>query len=58
MVATGRSHSVESAREQAYAVARKVVCPNLRYRDDIGEKFIARDRAWLAEWGYFTSSSP
>ena len=29
-----------SAREHAYGVARKVICANLRYRDDIGEKFI------------------
>jgi phosphoribosylamine--glycine ligase len=37
-VATGTGSTVEEASEQAYAVAHKVVAPNLRYRNDIGER--------------------
>lgn len=53
MVATGVGPDVAQAREHAYGVARKVICPNLRYRDDIGEKLIAGDLAQLRQWGYF-----
>lgn len=54
MVVTGVGETVASARERAYAVARKVYIPNLRYRLDIGQALIdggeARLRAldWLA----------
>jgi phosphoribosylamine--glycine ligase len=52
MVATGSGDTVERAQEQAYALARKVVVPNLRYRTDIGDKFRTRDRALLETLGY------
>lgn len=52
MVATGTGDTVERAQEQAYALARKVVVPNLRYRTDIADKFLARDRAALQALGY------
>jgi phosphoribosylamine--glycine ligase len=55
MVATGRGSTVEAARASAYAVAGQVVTPNLRYRNDIGSRFIARDRALLEAWGQLPS---
>jgi phosphoribosylamine---glycine ligase len=57
MVVTGRGLTVEEARADAYARVRKVVIPNLRYRLDIGERFLERDRADMIRWGYFTPSS-
>ncbi len=56
MVVTGRGASVEEARRIAYARAQKVVIPNLRYRNDIGEQFLARDRATMVRLGYLPSS--
>jgi phosphoribosylamine--glycine ligase len=52
MVATGIGETAERAQEQAYALARKVVVPNLRYRTDIGDKFRRHDRAMLQALGY------
>ncbi len=37
-VATGVGDTVEEASRRAYEVADKVVVPNLRYRNDIGER--------------------
>lgn len=37
-VATGIGETVEDASRRAYEVAHKVVVPNLRYRNDIGER--------------------
>ncbi|HKO58675.1 MAG TPA: phosphoribosylglycinamide synthetase C domain-containing protein [Thermoanaerobaculia bacterium] len=51
MVVTGRGATVEAAREDAYARAAQVVIPNVRYRRDIGEQFIAADRARMVELG-------
>ncbi len=52
MVATGSGPDARSAQRQANALAGKVVVPNLRYRTDIGERFIARDQATLRRLGY------
>lgn len=52
MVVTGRGATVEAAREDAYARAAKVVIPNVRYRRDIGEQFLARDRETMERLGY------
>lgn len=57
MVVTGRGESAEIARRHAYALAKKMVIPNLRYRTDIGEKFIARDRRRLQDWGWLDTSN-
>jgi len=51
MIVTGRGDTVEAAQEQAYGRARQVVIPNLRYRTDIGDRFIREDRAHLQRLG-------
>lgn len=57
-VVTGRGDTAEIARERAYALAKKVVIPNMRYRTDIGEKFISGDRDRLEQWGWLKSGAP
>jgi phosphoribosylamine--glycine ligase len=52
MVVTGRGPTVADARSRAYALAEKVVVPNLRYRNDIGEGFEAHDRVELERLGW------
>ncbi|MDB4976558.1 MAG: phosphoribosylglycinamide synthetase [Myxococcaceae bacterium] len=52
MVVTGRGASVPEARMQAYALAKKVVVPNVRYRVDIGEGYELHDRAELMRLGW------
>jgi len=51
-VATGTGATVDAARERAYALARKVIVPNLRYRTDIGERVARRDLDALTRLGY------
>ncbi|HYD34098.1 MAG TPA: phosphoribosylamine--glycine ligase, partial [Methylophilaceae bacterium] len=51
-VATGTGSTVTEASDQAYEVARKVVAPNLRYRNDIGERVSQGGWNRLAELGY------
>jgi len=51
-VATGTGASVQEAQAEAYALARKVYVPNLRYRTDIGEEFLSRGRRELQRLGY------
>jgi phosphoribosylamine--glycine ligase len=51
-VSTGAGDSVEQARDRAYALARKVVVPNLRYRVDIGERLARHDLPRLEALGY------
>ncbi|HSP34926.1 MAG TPA: phosphoribosylglycinamide synthetase C domain-containing protein, partial [Thermoanaerobaculia bacterium] len=57
MVVTGRGATVEAARAVAYARCEKVVIPNCRYRLDIGEQFIAKDRQTMRELGLLPASS-
>jgi phosphoribosylamine--glycine ligase len=51
-VATGTGDSIMAACNSAYAVAHKVVVPNLRYRDDIGESLSRGGFAQLKALGY------
>jgi phosphoribosylamine---glycine ligase len=52
MVVTGLGDDVALAQQEAYARARKVVIPNMRYRMDIGDKLLRGDLARLQELGY------
>lgn len=52
LVVTGTGPTVEAARDAALARARNVVCPDLRWRADIGGRFLADGRARLRAWGW------
>ena len=45
MVVTGVADSIEAARRVAYDRVRKVMIPNARYRNDIGQRLIEHDMA-------------
>jgi phosphoribosylamine--glycine ligase len=52
-VATGTGATVRGAADNAYRLARKVVVPNLRYRNDIGVRVSARCLATLKRLGWW-----
>jgi hypothetical protein len=52
MVATGAGPTVPAAQRAAYALARRVHVPNVRYRTDIGERFVREDEEALARLGW------
>jgi len=52
MVATGVGSTVRDAQADAYAIARRVIVPNLRYRTDIGDAFVASGQLTLRSLGY------
>ena len=54
--AVGSGETIEAARQQAYALASKVILPNMRYRQDIGTNLIAGDLQQLIDWGYIDFS--
>jgi phosphoribosylamine--glycine ligase len=43
MVATGVGATIKAARDEAGALAGRIVIPNVRYRSDIGSNLIRRD---------------
>ncbi len=51
-VVTGTGATIEEAKAAAYARAREVHCPNLRYRLDIGDKLAGGQLAQLHAWGW------
>ena len=50
--AVGCGETIEDARRRAYDLAEKVILPNIRYRQDIGNNLIAGDLQQLIKWGY------
>jgi phosphoribosylamine--glycine ligase len=57
-VATGIGETVAQACDAAYALARQVVVPNLRYRTDIGERVRLRDLERLSQLGWSGLTAP
>jgi phosphoribosylamine---glycine ligase len=53
MAVTGIGDTVEESRDAAYARCRNIVVPGLRYRNDIGARFLEKDRALMQGWGYY-----
>jgi len=51
-VVTGVGDTIAAARESCYRVARKIVIPNARYRNDIGEKLMREDFDRLKKLGW------
>jgi phosphoribosylamine--glycine ligase len=56
LVATGVGPDVPAARRAAYSTAAGVVVPNLRYRLDVGERFLREDRVALERLGWLSPS--
>ena len=52
MVVTARGATVEEAQSGAYRLAAKIAIPNVRYRDDIGARFLREDRHTLRRLGW------
>ena len=57
MAVTGTGDTPEQARAAAYRRCDNIVIPNLRYRRDIGLRFLERDRALMAQWGWWPSGA-
>ena len=51
MVVTGAGATIASAQQAAYDLARRVIIPNLRYRNDIGTRLAAGDYAEVERLG-------
>ena len=52
MVATGTGPSVTEAQRSALQLARKIVVPNVRYRQDIGDRFVRGEGDRLRALGW------
>lgn len=53
MAVTGTGSTVEESRAAAYRRCANIVVPGLRYRNDIGTRFLQRDRSLMQKWGYY-----
>ena len=51
LVVTGTGATIPEAQDKAYALADRVVVPNVRYRRDIGAKLVAGDLAQVERLG-------
>jgi phosphoribosylamine--glycine ligase len=51
MVVTGTGPTIADAHADAYRLARRVVVPDVRYRNDIGAKLIGGDFLSLERLG-------
>lgn len=54
-VVTGTGSTVDQAQHAAYDRVRKVVTPNMRYRQDIGDKLVQWQLQQLTDWGWMKS---
>jgi phosphoribosylamine--glycine ligase len=52
MVVTGAGDDLDAARREALTRVRKVVVPNMRYRNDIGERLAREDLGRLKQLGW------
>jgi hypothetical protein len=52
MVVTGTGPDVGAAQDAARRRARNVIAPELRWRGDIGDRFVREDGARLARLGW------
>lgn len=52
LVVTGRGATAEEAQRAAYGLARDVHLPNVRYRTDIGARFVREDALTLRRLGW------
>ena len=57
-VVTGSGETVAEATNAAYANAKKVQAPNMRYRLDIGEALMKGEIERLSKWGWLGSYAP
>jgi len=57
MHVSGLGATVEAARDQTYRRINNVVIPKMFYRNDIGVRFLERDRGLLEKWGYLLAGS-
>ena len=53
MVVTGTGPTIPAAQGEAYRLAHRMVVPNLRYRNDIGDKLVKGQLAEVERLGLF-----
>ncbi|MEW6740927.1 MAG: phosphoribosylglycinamide synthetase C domain-containing protein [Nitrospirota bacterium] len=52
MCVTGVGKTIHKAREGAYSLIDKIAIPKMFFRNDIGLKFIEREKELLEKWGW------
>ena len=52
MIVTGVGATVENAQLAACKRARNVIAPEIRWRSDIGDRFLQGERERLVEFGW------